>query len=717
MIDDNLDYRLAAFRRRLRHSLGLGTPMIVSWNWLQDYVSLDVTPAEAAERLMMAGLNLESVKPHGDDQAIDLEVTSNRPDCLGHIGIAREASVLFAKPLTIPPANVKTNGQSVEKATSVAIECPDLCPRYVARVIRGVKIGPSPKWLRDRLEAIGITSINNVVDVTNYCLMESGQPFHAFDFDKLRGGRIVVRRAKANEKIQAIDHNEYSLTSDMCVICDAERPVAVAGVMGGAATEISVSTTNVLVEVADFSSMSIRATARKLNLHSPSSYRFERGVDAHQMDWASRRCCELIQQVAGGELLEGSIWAGSAPAAEPTQVSLRSNQFRRILGIDIPTDESHRILVALGLKPNNAAQSADDTRHYLAPSWRRDLSREADLIEEVARVHGYDKIPEDVFVPLSLSEKTLTERVLDRIRDTLTAAGFFETITLSFVSSELADLIVGWDSVPTASEPQQASNGRDRVPTYLSVEHSSRRQENTLRQSLIPSLLVVRRDNERHGNFNAKLFETAGVYLAARPGDPTAEPRRVGLVTGGSFVEAKGVIETLARRINPQSVVSVRPIDRAHFVPGRGAEVLLNGKPLGWLGELSRDVTDKLDLRDIVIAAELDLAMLEAAPNLVPTFVELPRFPSISRDLNFVLDESITWEALLDVVRSAAGPMLDGATFGGHYRGQQIPANKKSYLLTIAFRAADRTLTNDEVDSAVKSVISVCAEKLGAALR
>lgn len=672
--------------------------MIVSWNWLKDYVLLNTTPAEAAERLMMAGLNLESIELRGDDQAIDLEVTSNRPDCLGHIGIAREASVLFDKPLTIPPADVKSNGQPVEKATNVAIECPDLCPRYVARVIRGAKIGPSPKWLRERLEAIGIASINNVVDVTNYCLMESGQPFHAFDFDKLRGGRIVVRRPKPGEKIQAIDHNEYTLTPDMCVICDTERPVAIGGVMGGAETEISSSTKNVLIEVADFSSMSIRATARKLNLHSPSSYRFERGVDAHQMDWASRRCCELILQVAGGELLEGSIWAGQQPAADPTKVSLRPNQFRRILGIDIPADESHRIFVALGLKASSDKPDAEGTRHYLAPSWRRDLSREADLIEEVARIHGYEKIPEDVFVPLSLSQRTLTERVLDRLRDTLTAAGFFETVTLSFVSGELADLI-----------PSNSAK--------LSVDHSSRRQENTLRQSLIPSLLVVRRDNERHGNFNAKLFETAAVYLAARPGDATAEPRRLGLVTGGSFVEAKGVVETLAKRINPQSVVTLRPSNQPQFVPGRGAEVLLNSQPLGWLGELSRDVTDKLNLRDSVIAAELDLATLEAAPNLVPTFAELPRFPSISRDLNFVLDEFVTWDTLVEVVRSSAGSSLDAVSFSSQYRGQQIPADKKSYVLTVAFRAPDRTLTSEEVDAAVKSVIEACSAKLGATLR
>ncbi len=688
--------------------------MIVSWNWLKDYVSLDATPAEAAERLMMAGLNLESIEPQGDDQAIDLEVTSNRPDCLGHIGIAREASVLFDKPLTIPSANVKSNGQPIEKATSVAIECLDLCPRYVARLIRGVKIGPSPKWLRDRLEAIGITSINNVVDVTNYCLMESGQPFHAFDFDKLRGGRIVVRRGRAGERIKAIDHNEYSLIPEMCAICDAERPVAIAGVMGGADTEIGYSTKNVLIEVADFSSMSIRATARKLNLHSPSSYRFERGVDSAQMDWASRRCCELILQVAGGDLLDGSIWAGELPITLRPATALRPAQFRRVLGIDVPADEAHRILTSLGCQPTCDKPDADGTRHYLPPSWRRDLSREIDFIEEVARIHGYDKIPEDVFVPLSLSERTLVERVADRIRDTLTAAGFFETITLSFVSTELADLIS-----PVAEfariQPNSCESGY--IPSRLSVDHSSRRQENVLRPSLIHSLLVVRRDNERHGNFNAKLFEIAAVFLAAKPGEPSAEPRRVGLVTGASFVEAKGVIESLAKRVNPQAVVTVRPSDQPHFVPGRGAEILLNGQSWGWLGELSRDVTDKLDLRDAVIAAELDVDVLEAKPNLVPVFVELPRFPSIVRDLNFVLDEAVTWDQLSEVVRATADSTLDVVSFGGQYRGQQIPANKKSYLLTVSFRAADCTLTSEEVDAAVKSIIDSCGTKLGATLR
>jgi phenylalanyl-tRNA synthetase beta chain len=593
----------------------------------------------------------------------------------------------------------------------------------VARLIRGVKIGPSPAWLKGRLEAIGMTSINNVVDVTNYCLMECGQPFHAFDFDKLRGGRIVVRRAKGGEKINAIDHNEYTLTPDMCVICDVERPIAVAGVMGGADTEIGGSTTNVLIEVADFSSMSIRATARKLNLHSPSSYRFERGVDSVQMDWASRRCCELILQVAGGELCDGAIWTGEPPVADRATVSLRSTQIQRILGIDVPSAESHRILVALGLKPTADQADDDGTRHYVPPSWRRDLSREIDLIEEVARIHGYEKIPEDAFVPLSLSEKTLPERVADRIRDTLTSAGFFEAITLSFVSGELANLIppatLNSSGVLNSSGALISSGtlNSSGSTTRLTVDHSSRRQENVLRQSLIPSLLVVRRDNERYGNFQTRFFEIASVYLAAMPGEPTAEPRRLGLVSGQTFVEFKGAIETLARRVNPQAAVTVHPNELPCAVPGRGADLFLNGKPWGWMGELSRAVTDQLDLRDVVVAAELDLTLLEESANLVPTFAELPRYPSISRDLNFVLDEAITWDQLVEVARTAAGPLYDTASFGGQYRGQQIPAHKKSYVLNISFRAPDRTLTSDEVDAAVKSILDACSTTLGATLR
>ena len=286
--------------------------MIISWDWLEQYVKPTESPMVVADKLMMTGLNLEGMDEVGYDLAVDLEVTSNRMDCLGHLGVAREVGVCFDLDLTYPDPQPAGNGSPVSEATSVEIECEDICPRYTARVVKGVKVGPSPKWMVDRLATLGVGSINNIVDITNYVMLECGQPLHAFDFAKLKESRIVVRRAKDGEKIQAIDHKEYKLTPDMCVIADAENPVAIGGVMGGSATEISDDTTDVLIEVADFEQLSIRNTARALKLFSDSSYRFERGVDPQQLDWASRRCCELILEVAGGELLDGSIWAGVA---------------------------------------------------------------------------------------------------------------------------------------------------------------------------------------------------------------------------------------------------------------------------------------------------------------------------------------------------------------------------------------------------------------------
>lgn len=672
--------------------------MIVSWDWLKEYVDPGVSVDEVAERLTMTGLNLEETKNVAGDTAIDFEVTSNRADCLGHIGIAREAGVLFDRALNIPVAEPAAVSEKTASATSVTIECEDLCPRYIARVIRGVKVQPSPPWLQRRLATLGIAAVNNIVDITNYVLMECGQPLHAFDFDKLRGQRIVVRRARAGEKLIAINQREYALDPEMCVIADAERPVAIGGVMGGLETEIGEDTVNVLIETADFAPLSIRNTARALNLHSDSSYRFERRVDPLQLDWASRRCCQLILELAGGELLDGPVIAGVQPENSRPAIELRFNQLHRLLGIDIPREEAVRILTELGLAPEGDVGEASG--RFVPPSWRRDLTREADLIEEVARIHGYDRIPENVPVPLQLSEKTHPERIADRVRETLTAAGFFEAVTISFVSEEQQALFT-----PHGNRPP------------LRVEHSSRKHENVLRQSLIPSLLQCRRENERQGTFNAQLFELARVYLQAQPGRPEAEPRMVGMVGGRSFAEVKGLVETLAGRINPDARVTVRPSDVPQFVPGRGAEVYLDDCFWGWLGEIDRSVADRLDLRDRVVVVELELSVLEETANLVPTFRELPRFPTVSRDLNFVLDETVTWQQLEQVVRDTAGDLLDSVGFGGQYRGKQIAADKKSYVVTLHYRSPLRTLTNDEVEDLQREVIAACEQKLGAALR
>ncbi len=309
--------------------------MLVSWNWLKQYVPLSMPLEEFERRLMMAGLNHEGTAEVAGDLAIDLEITSNRPDCLGHIGIAREVAVLWGHPLTLPAANPKESKTPVGGLVKVRIDCPDLCLRYTARVIRGVKIGPSPRWMTRRLETVGLTAINNVVDISNYVLMECGQPLHTFDFGKLKGGEIIVRRPLAGETIEAIDHKTYPLGPEMCMICDAQDPVAIGGVMGGAQTEIAADTHEVLIEAAEFDPVSIRNTARQLNLHSDSSYRFERRVDPEGLDWASRRCCELILELAGGELAAGMVDVGRRPPRrEP--IVLRFSQLKRVLGIDVP---------------------------------------------------------------------------------------------------------------------------------------------------------------------------------------------------------------------------------------------------------------------------------------------------------------------------------------------------------------------------------------------
>jgi phenylalanyl-tRNA synthetase beta chain len=674
--------------------------MIVSSNWLRDYVPLDMSPDALADRLTMSGFNLEGVSELDGDTALDLEITSNRPDCLGHIGVAREISVLFDCELSIPEAKPATSAEKTSSATSATIECEDLCPQYFARVIHGVKVGPSPGWLRKRLEAVGVASINNVVDVTNYVMLECGQPLHAFDLDKLAGRRIVVRRAKPGEVLVAIDHNKYPLSGEMCVIADANRPVAIGGVMGGMETEISASTSNLLIETADFIPLSIRNTARKLGLRSDSSYRFERGVDPAGLDWASRRCCELILKTAGGRLLDEPVVAGKGCPLKRPPIALRFAQIPRILGIDVPPRRASEILVSLGLKPDGAA--GETTARFTPPSWRRDLEREADLIEEVARIHGYDKIPDDVPVPLELSARTRRDRVADEIGGNLTACGFYEAITFSFVSEEVAGLFL-----PRGERP------------FVRVDHRSWKLDNILRQTLVPSMLLSLRENERHGVHGVQLFEIAKVYLDADPRKPEheSEPVVVGMVSGRTFGEVKGVIEQLVARLDRGAVLIVRPLTASGFVPGRAAELDLGGRRLGFLGEVDRRVTDKFDLRDAVIAAELDFSLLVESADLIPEFKPLPQYPPIERDLNFVLDEDVTWESLTSTVRKSAGPLLEEIKFGGQYRGQQIGAGKKSYLLRLSYRAADRTLTSDEVEAAKHAVIEACERTLKAQLR
>ncbi len=670
--------------------------MIVSWDWLRQYVDLPDSVEEVAERLSMAGLNHESTLPKGADIAVDLEVTSNRPDCLGHLGIAREIAVLYGRPLKLPAAEPAATGPPIESLTRVRIDAPELCPRYTARLIQGVRVGPSPDWLADRLETIGVAVINNIVDITNYVLFECGQPLHAFDFGKLAGPEIIVRRATPGESFVAIDHRTYQLDSTMCVIADAEKAVALGGVMGGEQTEVSDQTVDLLIESAEFDPISIRNTARKLNLHSPSSYRFERTIDPAGVDWASRRCCQLILELAGGTLAQGVIdVGGSVPA--PPRIVLRLSQIERILGIDIPRQRVQEILESLG---GRTLESTEKQIAVVAPSWRRDWEREIDLIEEVARIHGYEQIPEDVRVPMAVSQPRKIDVVLPIVRHCLTAMGIDEALTASVVSAEWAQAFDGWS---------------DREP--LKTETPMLRGADRLRLSLLPSLLDARRYNESLGNLDAELFETAAVYLPAPDHPLPREQRTLAVVTDRGFTRARGAIEALLEALRIPLPLASSDANVSLFEPGRALALRLGDELLGYVGEISDASRRQFGLRDRVAAAEVSLDLLERLARLIPHYEPPSPYPAIRRDVNLIVDEAVRWADVQRTVRETAGEWLESIEFQEVYRDKKKDgADKKRLLFSLTFRSAERTLTGEEIDSLRDRIVAACGDAFGARL-
>ncbi len=670
--------------------------MLVSWNWLKQYVTLDMPHEELARRLMLSGLNHEGTHEVAGDLAIDLEVTSNRPDCLGHLGIARETCALFGHKLTMPAAAVAEGKTPVEKLVSVQIDCPDLCYRYTARVVRGVTIGPSPRWMTRRLETVGLTPINNVVDISNYVLMECGQPLHTFDFGKLGGGQIIVRRPLAGEVIEAIDHKEYRLETEMCIIADAKVPVAIGGVMGGAKTEISEATRDVLVEAAEFDPVSIRNTARALNLHSDSSYRFERKVDPEGLDWASRRCCELILELCGGELAQGVIDVGrTPPAREP--IVLRFSQLKRVLGIDVPPERVREILAAVGLSERQAnAESVE----VIAPSWRRDLTREIDLIEEVGRIDGYDAIPEDVGVPMVASARTLEDRIRTRIREVLTACGFDEAVTLSVIDERASDALSPWTDAAPLQALSPVLRGADR-----------------LRRTLIPSLLAARRTNEALFNTEIELFEIARAYLPRKRGLPD-ESLMLALTSGRSFREVKGVIEAVVECVAPDLALDAVASDVPLLDAGAACRLDLEGKPFAFVGKLTEEGREQFDLRGDTVVAELRLTPLIERASLIATSRSQSPYPPVGRDLNFVVDESVRWSDLAATVHEGCGPLFESLEYADTYRdSKRLGPGKKSLLMRLTLRSQDATMTNQQADDLRDRIVAACRERHGAELR
>ena len=679
--------------------------MLVSWKWLSRYVDLTMDRQELEMRLSLSGLNHEGTETaddnpqlDADDVCIDLEVTSNRGDCLGHIGVAREIAVLYDTELRRPEPEIKASGVAIESLLQVENQFIEACPRYTARVIQGVQIGPSPSWMQSALRSVGLAVVNNVVDATNFVMMECGQPLHAFDYARITDKKIIVRKAHDGESITAIDHRQYELDRSMCVIADASRASAVAGVMGGADSEVTESTTDLVVEAAIFTPLSIRRAARKLKLHSPSSYRFERRVDPVGVDWASRRVCELIVESAGGNIANG-ILDTAAEIQSRNPVVLRLGQLQRILGIEIPAAEIERILQALGCQ--GSVEIANGRGEFVPPSWRHDLTREADLIEEVARIHGYDKIPEDSPIPVTPSSKRTFDTAVERIRSILTAAGLSEAMTPSVVTKKLDQSLSPWTDRPA-----------------LKTQTAMLKGAKSLRRTLIASLIQARANNWASSSLEADLFEIAHIYLPSdRSRGLPQERYSISFVTGADFFTAKGIVESLCAGLGIETGISVEQCDSNGFVDGQIVKLKLDDAELGFLGMVAPQTLKQWKLSAPVAVAELSIEALLDGAQLVPQQKNVSTFPSVERDLNFVVAESVRWNELESVVRSAVGNDLKAVTYRETYRDpKKDGADRKRILFSLQLQRDDSTLSGDDAEQLVQRIIGRCKDKLDAEL-
>ncbi len=683
---------LADFRFLLREKFF----MKILLSWLNDYIKTGLGAEETAEVLSDLGFPCEGIEGSGKEAVIDVEITSNRGDCLGYIGIARELSAVTGKEVEIADVVLEEAGKEVDALASVEILEPGLCGRYTARVIDGVKVGASPVWLVKRLEAVGMRSVNNVVDATNYAMYETGQPPHAFDYDKLNDGTIIVRKAKPGERIVSIDGSKLELDSDMLIIADSKVPVAIAGVMGGLDTEVSDGTERVLLEDAYFDPVCVRETSRKLTLASEAAFRFERIVDIEKIEWASRRTAQLIIQLAGGKSAAGVVdvypekW-------EQRGVSLRLSRLKKVLGIEVPREEVVKILAGLSFEP----RLDGDKVVCSAPSWRGDVCREADLIEEVSRVYGYKQIPTEERIEIEVASVDERGKMTDRIGSYLNGCGFYESINVSFVDERMADLFTAC-----------GSGG------HLAVKDSSVKGMNLLRQNLLGSLFGVVKTNLNAGNRSCRLFEISKTFEPAEGSDEDLpqERTKIGLVSDGSFRELQGVIEGLVKDINHSADVFFRPTELVWSAVG--AKIEVNGDSIGAAGIVNQFVKDEFDFKDVEpVGAELSFDGLFGLREGVFEVKALPRFPAIDRDLSLILEEEIRWEEIVDIIKGKAPEELEEIKFIEIYRGENIPSGSKSVHLSLRFRGKSGTLKHERVDSFEAEIVKSLRDSIGAELR
>ncbi|MDT5268948.1 MAG: phenylalanyl-tRNA synthetase beta chain [Acidobacteriota bacterium] len=702
--------------------------MDISYNWLRELADVSLAPRELAERLTMAGLAVDAVKESGDDFVLEFDLTSNRPDCLSHLGIAREAAALTGAGVKLPDLTPSNVGGRAAAFTAVEIEDAGLCPRYAARVVRGVKIAPSPEWLVKRLQAIGQRPINNVADITNFVMHEMGQPLHAFDLAKLSEFRIVVRRARAGEKLKTLDGVERELDEQMLVIADAARAVAVAGVMGGEETEISAQTVDVLVESAYFDPQSVRRTSKQLGLQTDASYRFERGVDYEGVRRAQDRCVALICELAGGTATEDAIDVYPSKLTPPT-VGLRPRRVEELTGLSVQAEESLRILTSLGFEPAAGEMEVDELA-FGVPTWRTDVRIEEDLVEEVARIYGYEKIGEALPPSPVTGEYLVGDRRRRAARQVLTAVGFNEAVSISFIEESSA---VG-ESGESRFEPVPGLQQVEGEGAFVMLSNPITEGARLMRPSLLPGLLEATRHNFNHGTRDVRLFEMGRVFAASSTSGEDGESRPVEvesfalLITGealeegkaagrvADFFDLKGALEAAADAMRVGEL-EFAPDSVQHLREGQSARVKLSGREIGNAGRLSEELAARFKFRQPVYVAEVSLTALLATGERLARYTPLPRFPGVARDVSFVADRRVAFGEMRRAILSLGIEECRGLALVDVYEGANMPEGKRSLTLRVEYRADDRTLRDEEVDAMHARVVAALEEGFSAQLR
>lgn len=695
--------------------------MRVPLSWLKEFVETDLTADEITNVLEMAGLGVEGVEEFDGDVVFDLKITPNRGDWLSVYGVARELSAMLNLPLKPMDICVPETGDDITQHASVTIDAPDLCPRYSARLVMGTTVDESPDWLKRRLEACGVHPINNIVDITNYVLFELGQPLHAFDFDLLKGQQIIVRRAKEGEVIWTLDEIRRELVSEMLVIADAQRPVAIAGVMGGMETAISPFTKNVLIESAHFNPASIRKTSIRLGLRTESSYRFERWVDPSGTVRAADLAAQMMGELAGGKVCRGVIDVYPLQIV-PAHVSVRTKRVRKLLGIDISTDEVATFLRKLQFE----VQVDGETVHCIIPTFRNDIKREADLIEEVARLYGYDRIP--MTLPKGVAPKageSKRRKFENAVKSFLTRMGLREVMTLSLTHPD-AEEAWGVDSRQEAGGSRQGS-----VPLVL---RNPLTQDHTIvRTKLLPSLLSIVKRNFRNGVRDVWVFELGRVYRHGKVGEmASTEPRRLGLVITGSaypvhwnlptqtrqadFYALKGIVEWLLNWLGIGDATFEHAEDPT-LHPYRTAALKIGDEVIGVLGELHPRWARAHDLPQPVFASELDFEALAKHARLERSYEMLPQFPSMQRDIAVVMPDEFEAAKVMEHIRRIGRELVESVTVFDEYCGAPIPEGYRSVAFTIVFRAKGRTLSSDEADVIVQRIKEGLRDELGLTTR